>query len=119
MVQTMGVCSTAEPAAALARLGELACAREGRILLLEHGRSHYEWINWILDRSAARHADRHGCWFNRDVGEVLRRSGLVVEVVERSQFGTLWYIEARPPSGATVEAGIEDVAIDTAETPRK
>lgn len=67
------------------------------MLLLEHGRSHYEWVNWILDKSAAKHADRHGCWFNRDVGKVVEGSGLRVEKCERSQFGTVWYIEARPP----------------------
>ena len=96
IIQTMGICSTPNPSAALTHLGTLAHPR-GRILLLEHGRSYYEWINWILDKSAPRHADRHGCWYNRDVGKVLERSGLVLEKVERSQFGTLWYVEARPP----------------------
>lgn len=114
VVQTMGVCSAVDPAAALKHLGSLAHATEGRVLLLEHGRSYYGWINWILDRSAAKHADRHGCWFNRDVGEVVEQSGLVVDTVERSQFGTLWYIEARPPSKRTVEEGKE-----SREAPRK
>lgn len=96
IVQTMGSCSTPVPAATLAYLGGLADPRDGRLLLLEHGRSHYEWINWILDKAAAGHADKHGCWFNRDVGKVLEESGLVMEKVERSRFGTLWYVEARP-----------------------
>lgn len=119
VVQTMGICSTPHPAAALAHLGSLAHPSEGRVLLLEHGRSYYEWINWILDRSAARHADRHGCWFNRDVGEVVRGSGLVVERVERSQFGTVWYVEARPPGGGVGEGGVGEVGVDTAKTTGK
>ncbi len=38
----------------------------------------------------------HGFWFNRDVGKVVRESGMVVERVEGSQFGRVWYVEARP-----------------------
>ena len=96
IVQTMGVCSTPSPSAALAHLGTLVHQTEGRILLLEHGRGYCSWINWILDKSAARHADKHGCWYNRDVGEVLAKSGLVAKKVQRKHFGTVWYIEARP-----------------------
>ena len=97
IIQTMGICSTPDPSAALAHLGRLAHPTEARILLLEHGRSHYSWINTILDKSAARHAEKHGCWYNRDIGKVVAESGLQVEKVERRQFGTLWYVEARPP----------------------
>ena len=96
IVQTMGICSTTRPAATLAHLGGLADPKDGKLLLLEHGRSNYAWINWILDKAATKHADKHGCWFNRDVAMVLEESGLVIEKVERSQFGTLWYVEARP-----------------------
>ena len=96
IVQTMGVCSTPTPAATLAHLANMADPKDGRILLLEHGRGYYDWMNWILDKAAAKHADRHGCWFNRDIGKVLEESGLVIEKMERSQFGTLWYVEARP-----------------------
>lgn len=96
IVQTMGLCSTPQPAATLSHLASLADPEDGKILLLEHGRGHYDWMNWILDKAAAKHADRHGCWFNRDVGRVLEESGLVIDKVERSQFGTLWYVEARP-----------------------
>lgn len=96
IVQTMGSCSTPTPAATLAHLGNLADPNDGKLLLLEHGRSYYDWINWILDKAAAKHADKHGCWFNRDVGRILEESGLVIEKVERSHFGTLWFVEARP-----------------------
>lgn len=109
IMQTMGICSTPAPAATLAHLGGLADPKNGRILLLEHGRSYYEWMNWILDKAAAKYADKHGCWFNRDVGRVLEESGLVIEKVERSQFGTLWLVEARPSvrSGAKLVEGKE------------
>lgn len=111
VVETMGVCSTPDPAAMLAHLGTLVEPVEGRILLLEHGRSYYGWMNWILDKSAAKHADKHGCWYNRDIGKVLKDSGLVVEKMERSQFGTVWLVEARPDlqkKSGGVKRGEED-----------
>ena len=96
IVQTMGICSTPTPAATLAHLGSLVDPSNGKLLLMEHGRSYYGWMNWMLDKAAAKHADKNGCWFNRDVGRILKESGLVIDKAERSQFGTLWYVEARP-----------------------
>ena len=96
IVQTMGLCSTPQPTQLLMHLGKLAHPRHGKILLMEHGRSYYQWINNVLDMTAAKHADRHGCWWNRDIGRYVEDSGLVVESMKRRHFGTLWIIEARP-----------------------
>lgn len=96
IVQTMGLCSTPEPTALLAHLGTLAKPDTGRILLLEHGRSHYEWVNWVLDRTAGAHAVRHGCWWNRDIGRIVADSGLVVEKIRRRHLGTTWWLELKP-----------------------
>ena len=98
IVQTMGICSTPDPVGTLRHLGSLLNPSTGRLLLLEHGKGSYDWINWILDKDAARHADKFGCWFNRDVGKVLEESGLVVEKCQRPywwNFGTVWVVEAR------------------------
>lgn len=96
VLQTMGLCSTPEPAAMLKRLGALARRDGGRVLLLEHGRSYYGVVNWMLDRAAGAHAVRHGCWWNRDIGAIVARSGLVVERMERRNLGTTWWVELRP-----------------------
>ena len=68
----------------------------GRILLLEHGRGYYEWVNGFLDRGAVGHAVRYGCWYNKDVGEVVRESGLNVGSVRRYHLGTTWEVILRP-----------------------
>ncbi|MCJ1464610.1 hypothetical protein MMC07_003223 [Pseudocyphellaria aurata] len=104
IVQTMGLCSTPEPAALLAHLGTLAKPDTGRILLLEHGRSHYRWVNWVLDRAASAHAVRHGCWWNRDIGQIVADSGLVIEHVERRHLGTFWWLELKPRKSSDDEA---------------
>ena len=96
ILQSMGLCSTPEPVQLLKHLGELARPGRGRILLLEHGRSYWGWMNRYLDATAPRHAKVHGCWYNRDIGKIVEESGLVVESCKRKHFGTLWVVEARP-----------------------
>ncbi|KAJ5104023.1 hypothetical protein N7532_004552 [Penicillium argentinense] len=96
IVQTMGLCSMADPVGTLRHLGEITEPERGRILLLEHGRSHYDWLNRILDNLAPLHADKHGCWWNRDIGAIVEESGLEVVEVKRWHFGTTWRYVLRP-----------------------
>ncbi|KAL4935804.1 hypothetical protein BDV06DRAFT_118836 [Aspergillus oleicola] len=96
IIQTMGLCSMPDPAGALRHLGTITESERGRILLLEHGRSHYGWVNRILDNLAPAHADRHGCWWNRDIGQIVRDSGLEIVEEERWHFGTTWRFVLRP-----------------------
>lgn len=112
VLQTMGLCSTPEPVAMLARLGQLARRDGGRVLLLEHGRSYYGVVNWMLDRAAGAHAVRHGCWWNRDIGQIVAQSGLVVEKMERRHLGTTWWVELRPRRKGDEARGKVDVVIE-------
>lgn len=96
IVQTMGLCSTPEPVKLLKHMGSLANPDHGQILLLEHGRSHYGWLNGILDALAKAHANKHGCWWNRDIGKLVDESGLEVVKVKRYHLGTTWWVELRP-----------------------
>jgi len=68
----------------------------GRILLLEHGRGYYGWLNNVLDGLAASHADHYGCWWNRDIGAIVKESGLEVEYIRRYHIGTTWEVVLRP-----------------------
>ncbi|PYI34597.1 S-adenosyl-L-methionine-dependent methyltransferase [Aspergillus indologenus CBS 114.80] len=96
VVQTMGLCSLPDPVGTLRHLGTVVDPQRGEILLLEHGRSHYAWLNRVLDNLAPAHADRHGCWWNRDIGEIVRESGLEVVEEKRWHFGTTWKYVLRP-----------------------
>lgn len=101
ILQTMGLCSTPDPVALLKCLAA-SCRKPtlrdegGKILLLEHGRGYYDWLNRYLDDSAPRHADRFGCWWNRDLEKILKESELEVVRVKRYHFGTTWEVELRP-----------------------
>ncbi|KAI9725290.1 MAG: hypothetical protein M1828_003305 [Chrysothrix sp. TS-e1954] len=112
-VQTMGICSTGEPEKLLRILGKAVAdsqAKEGgQILLLEHGRSYYDWLNKMLDGIAPAHAERHGCWFNRDVGKIVEESGLEILEEKRYHFGTTWWFVCKPGKGIMAEKiAVED-----------
>lgn len=96
VLETMGLCSTPDPVGLLRHLGSITEPKRGRILLLEHGRSDYEWVNTILDNLASLHADRHGCWWNRDIGRIVEESGLEVVEIKRYHLGTTWRVVLRP-----------------------
>lgn len=116
IIQTFGLCSTPNPVSLLNNLGRL-CKKtsptgnsrssgdesdnahaDGQILLLEHGRSHYNWMNAILDASAQQHADKYGCWYNRDIGKIVENSELEVVSIRRFHLGTTWEVVLRPRS---------------------
>lgn len=96
VLETMGLCSTTDPVGLLRHLGSITEPQRGRILLLEHGRSHYDWVNRILDNLAPAHAHRHGCWWNRDIGQIIEQSGLEVVEIKRYHLGTTWRAILRP-----------------------
>ena len=79
----------------------------GRILLLEHGRGFYDWINHVLDGLAPSHADHYGCWWNRDIGAIVKESGLEVEYIKRYHWGTTWEVVLKPKREEAVAVATE------------
>jgi methyltransferase OMS1, mitochondrial len=70
---------------------------EGQVLLLEHGRASWGWLNTLLDADARRHHERWGCWWNRDIIAIVKEAGLEVSAVTRWHFGTTYLIHAKVP----------------------
>ena len=101
IIQTMGLCSTPSPTELLSNMAkhlDIANA-DARIYLLEHGRSYQPWLNNILDKSAEKHAEFHGCWYNRDIGKLVedaaQATGLEVVNERRHHLGTTWVFELK------------------------
>ena len=120
VLQSMGLCSTPDPVRLLRQLGKVAHPDHGKILLLEHGKGHWDWMNNYLDSTASKHAKKHGCWYNRDIGKLVEESGLVIERCKRKHFGTLWIIEARPrrETDETPKASIHTARPTVKQQPR-
>jgi len=96
VVSSMTLCTIPDPIKALSEMARVA-APNGRILLLEHGRSHYRWLSRLLDRMAPYQIDRYGCHPNRNIVALVQAADLVILRVERHLAGIIQMICARPP----------------------
>ncbi|CAI4874063.1 CLL_collapsed_G0011460.mRNA.1.CDS.1 [Saccharomyces cerevisiae] len=94
IVEAFGLCSHEDPVKALNNFGKLL-KPDGRIILLEHGRGQYDFINKILDNRAERRLNTWGCRWNLDLGEVLDDSDLELVEEKRTHLGTTWCIVAK------------------------
>ena len=94
IVQTFALCSAENPIEMLNDLSDLV-RPEGKILLLEHGKSKYNWLNRVLNAYASNHNKKFGCLFNRDIMKILNESKLEIIEMKRYHFGTTYYIIAK------------------------
>ncbi len=96
IVDTFGLCSFDDPVAVLKELKRV-CKADGKILLLEHGRSRsFVGLSSYLDKHSERHAMNWGCVWNRDIANIVESSGLEVDKLDTWHFGTTYYIVCRP-----------------------
>jgi len=95
VVSSLTTCTFPNPVAALQEMTRV-CRTDGKILLLEHGRSDREWIGRWQDRRAERHAKQLGCHWNREPQELARQAGFKILEAHRCFFGIFHVIEAMP-----------------------
>ncbi|KAL0055169.1 hypothetical protein WJX82_008122 [Trebouxia sp. C0006] len=96
VIDTFGLCSHEDPKAALQQMAAV-CKPGGQLILLQHGKASWEWLNHRLDDEAPAHFAKWGCWWNRDILQLVHEAGLIVESCSRWHFGTTYVIKARPP----------------------
>ncbi|KAI9478122.1 MAG: hypothetical protein EXX96DRAFT_483500 [Benjaminiella poitrasii] len=100
VIDTFGLCSCGDPVEALVQLADSCKSDESQVLLLEHGRSHYDWLNRLLDTNVDKHVKQWGCWWNRDVMGLFEdervKQKLEIVQVSRWHLGTTCYIVAKP-----------------------
>ncbi len=95
VVSALSTCTFPEPITALREMKRVA-SDQGRILLLEHGRSSRPRLARFQDKRADRHYAPAGCRWNQDPIELVRAAGLPVLAHRRSFFGVLHAVEAAP-----------------------
>lgn len=106
VVQTFGLCSVSDPLALLKNMASVVKPETGRIILLEHGKGWSDWINKKLDAWAPQHFNRYGCWWNRDIEQLVKEAeqevpGLEVVRIERPgwfQAGTTVLVQLKVKS---------------------
>jgi ubiquinone/menaquinone biosynthesis C-methylase UbiE len=97
VVSSLSTCTFPDPMAALKEINRV-CRRDGKILLLEHGRSDRERLGRWQDRHAEQFAKPLGCHWNREPLKIAREAGLKVVRAQRIFFGIFHHIQAVPGS---------------------
>lgn len=97
VVSTLSTCTFPDPVAVLREIGRVV-KPDGRILLLEHGRSSWRLFSWLQDRTAHRHFEGSGCRWNQEPLDLVQTAGLTVIDHKRSFFGVFHTIKAQPPN---------------------
>jgi len=95
VVSSLTTCTFPDPVAALNEMGRV-CAPDGRVLLLEHGRSSVEAVGRFQDWRADAHYEKHSCRWNQEPLEVVSRSKLSVKASRTGLFGVLTAMRADP-----------------------
>lgn len=88
--ETFGLCSHENPDQALKNFEKLL-RKNGRIVLLEHGRSTYDSLNKTMDKKAEERVKEWGCRWNLDIDAIVRNSGLEVIQAKRYHFGSTYF----------------------------
>ena len=65
------------------------------MLLLEHCVSDWSILSWWQRHRLNRHVVRWGCYWNRDILGLVRKSGLKVTDVKRCNMGTTYVIHCQ------------------------
>lgn len=94
VVSSLSTCTFPDPVAALKEMARV-CRSDGKVLLLEHGRSSRESLGRWQDRHADSVAKRLGCHWNREPLELAKQAGLKVVRAQRTFFGIFHQIEVR------------------------
>jgi ubiquinone/menaquinone biosynthesis C-methylase UbiE len=98
VVSSLSTCTFPNPVAALREMKRV-CKSEGKLLLLEHGRSDRERLGRWQDRHADGFVRPLGCHWNREPLELCKEAGLKVVRTQRTFFGIFHRIEAVPEPG--------------------
>ena len=83
VISSLSTCTFPEPVAVLREMDRV-CAPDGRILLLEHGRSSVGALARFQDWWAPRHFEKHGCRWNQEPADLVAEAGLEAMAVDRS-----------------------------------
>ncbi|MDS0282764.1 class I SAM-dependent methyltransferase [Haloarcula onubensis] len=95
VVSALSTCTFPDPVAALDEMARV-CRPDGRVLLLEHGRSDVELVGRFQDWRADAHYEQHGCRWTQDPLAHFEGTDLTVVDSEAFFLGMVTLVEARP-----------------------
>lgn len=86
VISTLSTCSFYSPIKALQEIRRV-CKPDGKILLIEHGRSTWKWIGRYQDNHVHQQIEQGGCRWNQEPQELVKEAGLNIVHAERTLLG--------------------------------
>lgn len=96
IIEAFGLCAHEDPVAALRSMAKLL-RPGGRIVLLEHGRSTWDFVNNHLDFRSEKRMKTWACRWNLDIGEIVDDAGLDITFEKRVHLGSTWMLVCKRP----------------------
>ncbi len=94
VISALSTCSFLNPIKALQEM-ERVVKPGGQILLLEHGRSSWEWLGKYQDNTVVQQIEQGGCRWNQEPQELMEAAGLKIVAARRSMLGVLHTVTIR------------------------
>jgi ubiquinone/menaquinone biosynthesis C-methylase UbiE len=95
VTSALSTCTIPDPVKALQEMKRV-CKPDGRILLLEHGRSSWGWVGRFQERRAPAFFEQNACRWDQEPMDNIRAAGLNVVLHQRAFLGVFHMIEATP-----------------------
>jgi ubiquinone/menaquinone biosynthesis C-methylase UbiE len=95
VVSSLSTCTFPDPVTALREMDRV-CGPDGRILLLEHGRSSLGPIARFQDWWAPRHFEKMGCRWNQEPADLVAEAGFDSFGVRQRFLGIITLLTVRP-----------------------
>ena len=86
VISSLSTCSFFDPIKALKEMRRV-CKPDGRILLIEHGRSTWEWAAKYQDNHLHQQIEMGGCRWNQEPQELVKEAGLTILHATRTLLG--------------------------------
>jgi ubiquinone/menaquinone biosynthesis C-methylase UbiE len=86
VISALSTCSFYNPITALKEIRRV-CKPDGKILLIEHGRSNWEWLGRYQDNHAHQQIEQGGCRWNQEPQELVKEAGLNILQSQRTLLG--------------------------------
>ncbi|CAN3359927.1 methyltransferase Oms1p, mitochondrial [Diutina catenulata] len=96
IIEAFGLCAHEDPVVALRNMSALL-KPQGRIILLEHGRSTWSFINNHLDFRSEKRMKTWACRWNLDIAEIIDEAGLDITFEKRVHLGTTYMLVCKRP----------------------
>lgn len=95
VISSLSTCSFYDPAKALSEMRRV-CKPDGQILLIEHGRSTWEWLGRYQDNTVHQQIEQGGCRWNQEPQDLVLEAGLRILNADRALLGIFHMMTISP-----------------------